>query len=109
MINNSLKTILNSLEILREEIDPELPIQMAVVFLQISIHKEIAMKDLMKITGLSQASISRNIAALSELHRMDKPGYNLIIREEDPAERRRKIVRLNSRGKRVVSRISGLC
>ncbi|MCA6062903.1 helix-turn-helix domain-containing protein [Thalassolituus marinus] len=46
-------------------------------------------------------SCSRNVAALSKVHRLNKPGHDLVYAIEDPAERRRKIVFLTPKGKRV--------
>jgi DNA-binding MarR family transcriptional regulator len=55
--------------------------------------------------GVSQASVSRAIAALGELHRLGKPGYNLVETHEDPEERRRKIVFLSKKGIDVMTKV----
>ncbi|MGR8025151.1 MarR family winged helix-turn-helix transcriptional regulator, partial [Burkholderia cenocepacia] len=59
------------------------------------------MTDLQTNLGMSQASCSRNVSALSEWHRLEKPGLGLIVATPDPMERRRKIVRLTDKGEQL--------
>jgi DNA-binding MarR family transcriptional regulator len=97
-MKNEFQTHLNTLEIFRE-IDPEFPIQMAVVFLCVAENEGINMTELYQKARISQSSISRNVAALSKWHRLNKEGHDLIFAKEDPRERRRKIVFLTQKGK----------
>lgn len=85
------------------KLDPELPLQTVAVFVAVALKPGITMKDLGPLVGLSQASISRNVAALAKTHRLDKPGLDLLIAREDPVERRRKIVELTPKGRGVLS------
>lgn len=101
----SLAKVVKCLEEFRK-IDPQIPPQTAVSFLWVCIHDGITMKDLSDRVGVSQSSMSRNIAALSETHRYGKPGYDLVYATEDPAERRRKIVKLTPKGRRIAASLS---
>lgn len=74
---------------------------MAATFLLVAAREGITMKNLSEALGISQASCSRNIAALSKWHRLNKAGHDLVYTEEDPVERRRKIAFLTPKGKRV--------
>jgi DNA-binding MarR family transcriptional regulator len=85
--------------------DPEMPIQQAVLLLLVFLTPGISMKDLSESAGLAQSSVSRSVAALSKVHRLGKPGLDLVVAEEDPAERRRKIVRLTRRGELLMEDI----
>lgn len=85
-----------------------MPIQTAVVFLQTALRKQTTMRELGEITGLSQASMSRNIAALSKHHRLGKQGHDLVVTREDPAERRVKIVELTKKGQKLVDKLTKL-
>ena len=67
--------------------------------MQILKYEGISMKDLAEKVGIAQSSTSRNVAALSKWHRLGKEGLDLVEAIEDPAERRRKIVYLTSKGK----------
>ncbi|MBS8273334.1 hypothetical protein DYI21_07025 [Thalassospira tepidiphila] len=62
-------------------------------------------EDLMDEMALTNASVSRNVNALSPLDRHGNLGLNLIDIKSDPEEPRRRRVFLNSQGKRLISRI----
>mgnify|MGYP004448671141 CR=1 FL=1 len=104
------QTFHTQLEFLKafRELGRDMPIQMAVVFLNVANAEGISMTELYKSSGISQASCSRNVAALSKLHRLDKPGLDLVFTKEDPQERRRKIVFLTPKGKLLAEKISKL-
>jgi len=52
--------------------------------------------------GISQASVSRNCAALGKIHRKGAPGLGLIKAEEDPMDRKHKIVSLTPKGEAFI-------
>lgn len=85
--------------------DPEMPAQTVNLFLLVCMHPGITQKDLAIRLGVSQASISRNTAALSKVHRLNTPGHDLVVATEDPVERRRKVVHLTPKGRRVMEAI----
>lgn len=60
---------------------------------------ETPMQELEKHTGKSQAAVSRNIAKLGNGITMSEPGARLVEAFEDPAYRRRKLVRLTALGR----------
>ena len=62
------------------------------------------MQDLQDALGLSQSSVSRNVALLS-VGTVTNPGPRLIEAYEDPEYRRRKHVRLTARGKKLMDEI----
>ncbi len=75
----------------------ELPSQLLLIFAYVAERKEIPMADLMKVTGLAQSSISRNVSKLAQ-GEPKSPGYGLIEAYEDPYYRRRKLVKITPRG-----------
>lgn len=83
------------------KIDPEMQAHTINIFLMVCMRPGITMKDLGNSLGVAQATMSRNIAALGKGHHLHRPGYDLLVAEEDPVERCRKIVNLTPRGKRV--------
>lgn len=87
------------------KIDPEMQLQTVATFMSVAVQPGITMKELADRLGISQASCSRNVAALSKWHRMSRPGHDLVEAVEDPAERRRKIVHLTPKGKRIAQTI----
>jgi DNA-binding MarR family transcriptional regulator len=86
--------------------NPGMPIQMAAVFLYVAMHDGCTMKQIAEVLGLSQASASRNCQALGKYQKQGKLGYDLVETVDDPAERRRKIVKLTRKGKRLAARLA---
>jgi len=101
------RRLFNSFKFVEElrTIDSEMPLQTAAAFLLVAMFPNITMKEMTERLGTSQASVSRNVAALSKIQRQDKPGHDLVFAEEDPAERRRKIVRLTRKGELLAERL----
>lgn len=99
-----LHRLLAAMDAVQED-DEDLPVQQLRIFFAIGLRPGISSADLLKITGTSQASISRNVAALSEWHRLGKAGLNLVEAVSDPAERRRKIHFLTPRGQRRLEKV----
>lgn len=95
--------LIKTLMILAEfsKLDPEMSVRMASVFVRVAENPGITMKELAEREGMSQSSCSRNIAALSKWHRLNKPGLDLVYASEDPVERRRKVAYLTPKGKKV--------
>lgn len=100
-------TIFKGIEVLKalRDIDAEMPIQTASVFFRVALQPGITMKELSELENISQSSCSRNVAALSKWHRLNKLGYDLVEAREDPAERRRKVVFLTHKGTVVMKDI----
>jgi DNA-binding MarR family transcriptional regulator len=97
--------IINVIAALRE-VDELMPLNYAQAFLCVAIRPGVSMGELEKMVGISQASVSRAVAALSEWHRLGKPGYGLVEAHEDPTEtRRRKGIFLSKKGKDVMTKV----
>lgn len=84
---------------------PDMPMQMADILLAVAMRPGVTMNDLSKSTGLSQSSISRNVAAMSRLHRLGKPGLDLMEAEIDPREPRRRVIFLTPKGKQFITKL----
>lgn len=87
-------------------VDPEIPAQGVALFLYSAIYPGCTMTDLQKHLGMTQSSCSRNVSALSEWHRLEKPGLGLVAATPDPMERRRKIVRLTEKGEQLAASLT---
>jgi len=86
-------------------VDPEFPIQWALVFLDVSNNEGCALKDLSDRTGISMSVMSRTIGALSNARRMGKP-YGLVLVRHAKDDRRRKKIYLSSKGKKLIDRLT---
>lgn len=98
--NQVLDRSILMLEELRK-LDDDMPIQYALSFLYISRYEGLSSRELADHMGVSQAAASRQVAALAD-HRRKGEGYKIVSDERDPQELRRKILKLTSKGRRVV-------
>jgi DNA-binding MarR family transcriptional regulator len=96
--------LMAAIEIARAE-DPVMPIQMLQTFLAVARQPGITMQQLGEILKTSQASCSRNVAALGKWHKFGEPGLDLVEAVEDPVERRRKIMFLTPKGRARVQEV----
>jgi len=103
----ALDRLIEVLETFRA-LDPDMPIQYALSFLTLARHEGLSMRELADRLGIAQSSASRNVAALSEWQSFRRPGHDLVRAEEDPRERRRKIVRLTAKGRALADRLAAL-
>ena len=66
------------------------------------------MAEIAEELGLSQSTVSRNVAYLGDWNRHREKGHQLVEAFEDPSERRRKLVRLTPKGKRFVTSLANI-
>ncbi|TWG60756.1 helix-turn-helix domain-containing protein [Aminobacter sp. J44] len=83
----------------------DMPMQMADVLLAIARRPGLTMAELAEEVDLAQSSCSRNVAALSEYHRLGKPGLGLVEAVIDPREPRRRAIFLTQKGKVFVTQL----
>lgn len=93
------------------DLDPEIQAQTVLTYLLVAAAPDKeppSMKELERRLGISSSSVSRNVAALSEMHRLGKPGHDLVEAYEDPMDRRNKLVRLTPKGRTLALRLADL-
>jgi len=94
------------------KLDPEMPAQTILAFLFIAERNAaevpVTVKDVGDYLGLSSASASRNVAALSKISRHRTSGHDLIMAYENPERRIEKFIKLTPKGKRVIDSIGEL-
>jgi len=61
--------------------------------------------DLADTLGISSSASSRNVAALGDWHRKQRPGYRLVTTKLHPDDRRRKAVVLTRKGETVINQL----
>lgn len=106
-IKKKLEIFSDTLEFFRHELKGEIQAQQLVVLLLIYNNKDITMLDIINKTGLSQSTISRNIALLLEWFNYSKrqAGAGIVNIYEDPMDRRRKVIELTAKGKALFARL----
>ena len=100
-------TLVHVLEAFRR-LDPDLPIQYALSFMTIARNEGLSIGELAERLGIAQSSASRNVAALSRWHSFGKAGLDLVQAQEDPRERRRKIVTLTEKGRAFLEELRAI-
>lgn len=58
--------------------------------------------------NLSASAVSRTVQALGEINRKGEPGFQLVTVERDPAEGRRYLVMLTSRGQAIKRQLTAM-
>lgn len=86
------------------EIDPEFPLQWAIVFLEIAQNEGASLKDVAEETGISMSVMSRTIGALSNYRRMGKP-YGIVLVKSAKDDRRRKELFLSAKGRKLLDKL----
>lgn len=104
---DEVTTVVHVLEAFRK-LDPDLPIQYALSFMTIAQSEGISIGELAERLGIAQSSASRNVAALSKWHSFGKAGLDLVQAQEDPRERRRKIVTLTDKGRAFLEELRAI-
>lgn len=104
---DEIATVTRVLEAFRT-LDPDLPIQYALSFMTIAQNEGISIGELAERLGIAQSSASRNVAALSRWHSFGKAGLDLVSAQEDPRERRRKVVALTDKGRAFLDALRGI-
>lgn len=85
------------------EADGEMPVQQMAVLCWVSMNEGSTQRDLCAALDMATSTASRNIAALSEVHRLGKPGLGLVAWTDDPFDRRVKRLCLSVKGKHFVA------
>ena len=83
------------------KIDPELPMQIALVFIMIADKPGISQKELVARSGMGRSSVSRHCAYLSKEY-----GKGLVTIQEDPVDRRSKVCKLTPAGERTIQSLT---
>lgn len=84
------------------------PLHQAQLFLEVAQSEPCTFEHLEQALNLTNSSVSRSVAALSDVNRHGSKGYQLLAMERDPRERRRYVVRLSARGKALLKQLKQL-
>jgi DNA-binding MarR family transcriptional regulator len=103
-ITRGIAILRDHIKVVREFSDDQMTPQALHILLEVAQKPGLTMQELADRTGLALSSVSRNLMALGEWHRLRKPGLGLVDTIEDPKERRRKIAFLSIRGRQFVER-----
>jgi len=84
------------------------PLHHAQLFLVVARDGPCTFRHLEEALGVSNGTVSRSVAALGTEHWRGYPGFGLLEVSRDPAEGRRLLVRLTSKGRALVRQLQGI-
>lgn len=99
----------DSIKLMADFCGGNMPWHQGQIFLLVAVHDQdggIDMKDIGQKVGIASSSASRNVAALGEWHRLQKPGLGLVETLTNYRDRRRKPVVLTKKGRNLIGEIS---
>ena len=99
--------LMQCLDILRN-LDREVPGQVTACFLYVASHNPCHKMAMEYELDLSSASASRVCDHLSDFHRLGKAGLGLIIKYEDPTNRRKVMIKLSPFGEAIIHQMKEL-
>lgn len=104
------RALLKALKVLQDEFETgDVPMHQAAVLLTIALEEDkdggLEVSDVSEATGLSGAATSRNLSALGEWHRLQRPGLKLVDVKPKLEDRRRKKVELTDEGHRLIKKL----
>lgn len=105
-----LKTVEKLMTVLTQDMGDKIPIQQVLTFLCVAraeeVGEELEVFEVGRRINLSSAAISRNLAAIGDWHRLQRPGLKLVTLKPMMSDRRRKIVHLTKKGRDVLNKLS---
>lgn len=93
--------LINAFSALRA-VYPDMTLNQAIILLAIADGRATTQRDLMELTGLSDATASRIVGFLSDYGRRGALPLRLVDLHDVPHDRRIKVVRLNAKGRALV-------
>lgn len=88
---------------LMRTIESDMPIQQALVLAWVALNEGKTQRQLRDSLDMASSTSSRNITALSNVHRLGKPGLGLIDWVDSPKDRRVKLLYLTPKGHKFVA------
>lgn len=106
-MDTKLRSLRNTVRIVRKEVNHELPIQQLAMLLEVSLNEGVSMSELGRCLNMGQGSVSKNVKLLSQfIDGGELKGFGLLSAEQDMAERRRFIVHTTAKGKAFLAKLA---
>lgn len=102
-----LSAVTETINVMNEEAGRvDLGSQTIVVFLAVAQAGTLPQSQLIKLTGMTHAGVSRNVSRLADYGNGSSAGLGLLASFEDPQDRKSKLITLTPKGKQVLSQIN---
>ncbi|MDE9449273.1 winged helix-turn-helix transcriptional regulator [Aliiroseovarius sp. Z3] len=86
-------------------LDADMNMNQVVCLCWIALNEGRTQVELRQELGMASSTSSRSLAALSKMHRLGKPGLDLIEWVENPDDRRAKLLFLTTRGRHLMGEL----
>jgi DNA-binding MarR family transcriptional regulator len=109
-ISDDDKRVLTNLEAALKpffKLSPTMPMQYVTAFLLVALKEGQTVGELATRAGITPSLMTRHLADLGQNNRYHEKGYDLIVKTDDPMDRRTRRQRLTDKGQRVVGQILG--
>lgn len=108
MMTKGLRSLAQAIELFRN-LDDDVPARVIHTFVVIASWSDSpegpAMRDLVTQLGLPKSAVTRHVTALTKVHRLRKPGLDLVAVHTDARDPRMHRVRLTEKGKTLRARL----
>ena len=101
-----MRRLISAMSRLREQ-DLTMPVQQILVLLWVAANEGRPQRDLIAaFKDIPESTVSRNVAALSEVHRLGKPGLGLVSWLPHPTDRRVNLLHLTAKGRQLCTALN---
>lgn len=100
-----LDCLIEAMELLRDAF-PDLTVTSAMAFLRAAKNPGLPMSELQKAMAVPQSTLSRTVAVLSKYAAYQKEGANLLVAEDDPKDRRQRVISLTPKGEKLAEKLT---
>jgi DNA-binding MarR family transcriptional regulator len=100
-----LRALIQICDVFQEAAGPTVPLALVEAFLLVCLYEGASLKDLCRLSGQAQSTLSRHLLDLADRNRKGEPGLKLVAWRHPPEELRRKEYRLTAKGRALRDRL----
>jgi DNA-binding MarR family transcriptional regulator len=100
-----LRHLIQICDLFQSAAGPTIPLAMVEAFLLVALYEGASLKDLCRLSGQAQSTLSRHLLDLADRNRKGGPGLKLVAWRRAPEEERRKEYYLTAKGRALRDRI----
>jgi DNA-binding MarR family transcriptional regulator len=100
-----LRRLIQICDVFQEAAGPTIPLAVVEAFLLVALYEGASLKDLCRLSGQAQSTLSRHLLDLGDHNRKGGPGLKLVAWRRPPEEERRKEYYLTAKGRALRDRI----
>jgi DNA-binding MarR family transcriptional regulator len=103
-----LRALIQICDVFQEAAGPTVPLAVVEAFLLVCLYEGASLKDLCRLSGQAQSTLSRHLLDLADRNRRGEPGLKLVGWRHPPEELRRKEYFVTPKGRALRDRLLAL-